>query len=155
MVQLSKRIPVRKPKVSHVIDFVQCPSCGALVGRKNYSRHNRACTGRKPNRQRVLFEALTKKRVDISSGYVEDKLLEEFLIPLKHDQIGKTIREDTLLLLMARHFALAHKGNPQRTANSRSNIRQLAQLFTEMQFLNPTVTEFMDCLEPTKYRTPL
>ncbi|XP_063900680.1 uncharacterized protein LOC135120308 [Zophobas morio] len=151
------RISIRASKMVPVAKFVNCCNCGGLFAPNNYSRHNRICTERPANRQRVLplarFNTENQQEDSDETTLNVNNLVKRLLASMENDEVGDVVRTDSTLLLYAKNKALQHMSEERQNANTRQQLRRGAKLLIQARLLDSEISEFSDCLDPTKYDT--
>lgn len=149
------KIFVRRPKYEERKEIgVRCYKCEGWYAKHDFSRHNRRCTGRTSNKQRVTKQAEKNFKLQVAMQSTSDRIQtqkEEFLCDLLEDDITLVIKEDTCLNLLSQHYANLHKTSLIEQNNSRQNLRRLARILLKVREINPKLPSYQHILAAQNY----
>lgn len=100
---ISQRIFVKRLREKNPSEEVSCLSCGGMILRREFARHNRMCTHRPPNMQHVTRSQLNPHRF----GLIDERMT-KFLGTMKDDHVKNIILHGKAIFLLAETYAYRH-----------------------------------------------
>lgn len=139
--------------VMSVDTHIKCTACGALITKKNFSRHKFSCK----KRQNLLFG--TQK--DPICTFILPPVPEEFKVfatqvlnTMQKDEISQIVYKQNLILAYGKRFFMGHRAKTQ-VSYVASKVRSLASLFLKMREIDPSLQKFEECLKPKNFENLL
>ncbi|XP_063965463.1 uncharacterized protein LOC135156624 [Lytechinus pictus] len=120
-------------------DYGPCPSCLEWLKCSVISRHQRSCPAKQNNSQFLTKGSLLLQSNIISgriSGNPSLTLKKEVLPMMKHDQVGKVVREDALIIAIGNDYMKRNVGNRlMRKHYASAVMRLMARLLINLRSL--------------------